>query len=281
MSNEGPSALRKRLAADAPLVMGVLNVTPDSFSDGGHFFGVDEAVAQAERMVSEGVDIIDIGGESTRPGAEPVTLDEERRRVLPVIEALAQRFDVPLSVDTSKPEIMTEAVAAGAAMVNDVRGLREPGALEAVAPLDAYVCVMHMKGDPQTMQQDPRYDDVVAEVGDHLEERIAACVGAGIARERIILDPGFGFAKNDQHNLVLFKHLPDLIARFADLPLLVGMSRKRTIGTILGNAPTEERLHGSVAVALMAAERGARIVRVHDVRPTKDALTVASAVWQA
>lgn len=281
MSNEGLSELRRRLAGDAPLVMGVLNVTPDSFSDGGQFFDVEDAVAQAERMVDEGADIIDIGGESTRPGAEAVTLEEERRRVLPVVEALAQRLSVPLSVDTSKPEIMREAVAAGAAMINDVRGLRASGALAAVAPLDAYVCIMHMKGEPQTMQNDPRYDDVVAEVGDHLEERVAACADAGIARERIVLDPGFGFAKNDQHNLALFKHLPELISRFPDLPMLVGMSRKRTIGAILGNVPTEERLHGSVAVALMAAERGARIVRVHDVRPTKDALTVAAAVWRA
>lgn len=281
MTNEGLSALQRRLAEDAPLIMGVLNVTPDSFSDGGRFFSVEQAVAQAERMVAEGADIIDIGGESTRPGAETVPLDEERRRVLPVVEALAQRLAVPLSVDTSKPEIMREVVAAGAAMINDVRGLREPGALEAVASLDAYVCVMHMKGEPQTMQNDPQYDDVVAEVGDYLEQRVASCTAAGIARERIVLDPGFGFAKNDQHNLTLFKHLPDVIARFADLPMLVGMSRKRTVGAILGNAPTEERLYGSVAVALMAAERGARIIRVHDVRPTKDALTVATAVWQA
>ncbi len=281
MGNEGLRALQKQLADDAPLVMGVLNVTPDSFSDGGHFFGAEEAVAQAERMVGEGADIIDIGGESTRPGAEPVALDEERRRVLPVVEALTQCLDVPLSVDTSKPEIMSEAVAAGAAMINDVRGLREPGALEAAAALDAYVCVMHMKGEPQTMQNDPQYDDVVTEVGDYLEQRVAACTAAGIARERIVLDPGFGFAKNDRHNLTLLKHLPELVARFEDLPLLVGMSRKRTIGTILGDVPAEERLHGSVAVALMAAERGARIVRVHDVRPTRDALTMASAVWQA
>ncbi len=281
MRNEGLLALRQRLARPEPLVMGVLNVTPDSFSDGGRYYGVDDAVAQAERMVAEGADIIDVGGESTRPGAEDVDLDEERRRVLPVVEALGQRVSVPLSVDTSKPEIMSEAVAAGAALINDVRGLRAPGAVEALAAIDVFVCLMHMKGEPRTMQDEPYYDDVVREVGDFLQERVTACTQAGMARERIVVDPGFGFAKNTEHNLTLLKHLDELIARFPDLPMLVGMSRKRTVGAILGDVPTEERLHGSVAVALMAAERGARIVRVHDVRPTKDALAIATAVWRA
>ena len=232
-------------------------------------------------MSEAGADIIDVGGESTRPGASGVDLDEERRRVLPVIEALGQRLTVPLSVDTSKPELMSEAVAAGAALVNDVRGLREPGALEAVAALDAFVCLMHMKGEPRTMQDDPQYDDVVAEVGDFLDARISACQRAGIARERLLVDPGFGFAKNNAHNLTLLRRLRELVDRFGDLPVLVGMSRKRTVGAILGNVPPEDRLYGSVAVALMAAERGARIVRVHDVRPTKDALAIAAAAWHA
>ncbi|MEX0607724.1 MAG: dihydropteroate synthase [Halofilum sp. (in: g-proteobacteria)] len=281
MKNEGLLALRARLAKPDPLVMGVLNVTPDSFSDGGRYLGIDDAVAQAERMVAEGADILDVGGESTRPGAADVALDEERRRVLPVVEALAQRVSVPLSVDTSKPELMSEAVAAGAALINDVRGLRAPGAIEALAAADVFVCLMHMKGEPRTMQEEPSYDDVVGEVGDFLEQRVAACTQAGLARARIVIDPGFGFAKNHTHNLILLRHLRDLGDRFPDLPMLVGMSRKRTVGAILGNVPTEERLHGSVAVALMAAERGARIVRVHDVKPTKDALAVASAVWCA
>lgn len=271
-------ALRERLAGDTPLVMGVLNVTPDSFSDGGRFFAPDEALAQAERMAAEGADIIDIGGESTRPGAQEVAPDVERRRVLPLVEALAQRLPVPLSIDTSKPELMTEAVAAGAALVNDVRALRAPGALEAVAAMDGVpVCLMHMQGEPRTMQAEPRYDDVVREVGDFLAERMQACVEAGIARERLIVDPGFGFGKTSAHNLTLLKHLDELAARLGR-PLLVGMSRKRTIGEVLDGAPPDARLHGSLAFAVMAVERGARIVRAHDVRPTREALALAAAV---
>lgn len=262
-----------------PLVMGVLNVTPDSFSDGGRFFDPDAAVAQAERMVAEGADILDIGGESTRPGAEDVPLDEERRRVLPLIEALAQRLPVPVSIDTSKPELMGEAVAAGAALVNDVRALAAPGALEAVAALEVPVCVMHMQGEPRSMQSDPRYDDVVTEVGDFLEARVRACVEAGIERDRIIVDPGFGFGKTTTHNMTLLHRLDRLVERLG-LPLLVGFSRKRSIGEILGGRPADERLHGSVAVAVLAAERGARIVRTHDVGPTSDALAVTRAMME-
>jgi len=260
--------------------MGVLNVTPDSFSDGGYFAAPDRAIAQAERMAEEGADIIDIGGESTRPGARDVPVDEERRRVLPVLETLADRVPVPLSVDTSKPDLMREAVAAGAALVNDVRALRGPGAVEAVAGLDVAVCLMHMQGEPRTMQSNPHYNDVTREVGDFLEQRVRACTDAGIARERIVVDPGFGFGKTLAHNLSLLKHLEELTQRLG-LPLLVGMSRKRMIGTVLGDVPAEERLHGSVAVATMAVERGARIVRAHDVRATRDGCLLAAAVREA
>lgn len=277
MKSEGLHTLQNRLSGGRPLIMGVLNVTPDSFSDGGRFVGIDAAIAQAERMVAEGADLVDVGGESTRPGAAAVGLDEERQRVLPLIEALGQRLSTPISVDTSKPELMAEAVAAGAALINDVRALREPGALEAAAALDAKVCLMHMQGEPRTMQNRPCYGDVVREVGDFLAARAEACVAAGIAQERIVMDPGFGFGKNTDHNLTLLNRLQTLAERL-EYPLLVGMSRKRTVGAILGNAPVEERLHGSIAVAVMAAERGARIIRVHDVGPTRDALALAAAV---
>lgn len=278
--SEGTRMLRERLASPGPLVMGVLNVTPDSFSDGGRFFDADTAVAHAERMAAEGADILDIGGESTRPGAEAVDLDGERRRVLPLVEALAARLSVPISIDTSKPELMVEAVAAGAALVNDVRALAAPGALEAVAALDVPVCVMHMQGEPRTMQSEPRYDDVVTEVGDFLEARVRACVEAGIGRERIVVDPGFGFGKTTAHNMTLLRHLDRLVERLG-LPLLVGFSRKRSIGEVLGGVPADGRLHGSLAVAVLAAERGARIVRTHDVGPTREALAVTRAVMEA
>lgn len=278
--SEGTRMLRARLASPGPLVMGVLNVTPDSFSDGGRFFDADTAMAHAERMGAEGADILDIGGESTRPGAEAVDLDEERRRVLPLVEALAARLAVPISIDTSKPELMAEAVAAGAALVNDVRALAAPGALEAVAALDVPVCVMHMQGEPRTMQSEPRYDDVVTEVGDFLEARVRACLEAGIGRERIIVDPGFGFGKTTAHNMTLLRHLDRLVERLG-LPLLVGFSRKRSIGEVLGGVPADARLHGSLAVAVLAAERGARIVRTHDVGPTREALAVTRAVMEA
>ncbi len=272
--------LRKRLARPEPLVMGVLNVTPDSFSDGGRYTEIDAAVARAQQMVEEGAELIDIGGESTRPGAEAVPLDEERRRVLPLLEALTERVAVPLSIDTSKPEIMTEAGAAGVALINDVRALQAPGALSAAAALDANVCVMHMQGEPRSMQTSPQYDDVVREVGDFLEERVAACIDAGIGRERIVVDPGFGFGKTLDHNLSLLRHLGTLVGRL-DLPLLAGMSRKRMIGTLAGGVPAEERLYGSLAAAVLAAERGARVLRVHDVRPTVEALAIVQATIEA
>lgn len=272
--------LRQRLAQPAPLVMGVLNVTPDSFSDGGRYTDIDAAVARAQQMAAEGADLIDIGGESTRPGAEAVSLDEERRRVMPLLEALAQRVDVPLSIDTSKPEIMTEAGAAGVALINDVRALAAPGALAAAARIEASVCVMHMQGEPRSMQASPYYEDVVREVGDFLEQRVTVCVDCGIGRERIVVDPGFGFGKTLEHNLSLLRHLQTIVTRLG-LPLLAGMSRKRMIGTLTGGAPADERLYGSLAAAVLAAERGARVLRVHDVRPTVEALAIARATIEA
>lgn len=263
---------RYRLALDRPLVMGIVNCTPDSFSGDG--LGVDHAraVAQAERFVAEGADLLDIGGESSRPGAQPVSEDEELRRVLPVIERLAGR-GVPLSVDTTKPEVMRRALAAGADMVNDICALREPGALEAVAACDAAVCLMHMQGDPRTMQQRPEYRDVVGEVSSFLAQRCAAARSAGIAAERIVIDPGFGFGKTVEHNLTLLRRLAELAA---DYPLLVGLSRKSLLGAITGREVTA-RQPASIAMALAAVVRGAAIVRVHDVAATRDAL----AVWRA
>ena len=267
--------LRARLAEPQPLVMGVLNVTPDSFSDGGRYLDFDAALAQAEALAEAGADVIDVGGESTRPGAEAVPLEEERQRVMPLVEALAPRLSVPLSVDTSKPELM-----AGAALINDVRALRAPGAIEALADADCLICLMHMQGEPRSMQTAPHYEDVVAEVGDFLVQRVEACVQGGIARERLLVDPGFGFGKTLAHNLVLLGGLEELVRRL-QLPLLAGMSRKRMIGTILGGRPADERLYGSVAVAVLAAERGARILRVHDVAPTRDALAVVTEMMAA
>lgn len=277
---DGIAKLRALLDEGRPLVMGSFNVTPDSFHDGGRYTGFDDAFAHARALVEEGADILDIGGESTRPGAEAVDLEEERRRVLPLLERVLTEFDVPVSVDTSKPELMREALAAGAAMINDVRALRADGAIDAVAPGDAFLCVMHMQGEPRTMQQSPHYDNVVTEVGDFLAERVAACTAAGIDPARLVVDPGFGFGKTLAHNLTLLRHLDRVTARF-EQPLLVGMSRKRMIGQVLGDAPTDERLFGSLAVAVMAVERGARIVRAHDVHATRDALALAAAVADA
>ncbi len=261
-----------------PRVMGILNLTPDSFSDGGLYVSPKAALDQAERMVREGADIIDVGGESTRPGAMAVTLEEERRRVLPVIETLSERLSVPISVDTSKPEIMVEAVQAGAGMINDVMALRAPGALAAAAETDVPICLMHMQGEPRTMQADPRYDDVIGELSEFFRSRIDACVSQGIGRHRIILDPGFGFGKTLGHNLSMLKDL----SRFSalGLPLLVGMSRKAMIGAVL-DKPVAERLIGSVAAALVAASKGAALIRVHDVGPTCDALRMLQAVNDA
>jgi dihydropteroate synthase len=262
------------LALDAPVVMGVLNVTPDSFSDSGLHADARAAVAHGLRMVEEGAAIVDVGGESTRPGAAPVDTAEELARVLPVIEALA-RHGVPLSVDTSKPEVMRAAVAAGAAMINDVRALRAPGALEAAAESGAAICVMHMQGEPRDMQADPSYADVVGEVRDFLVARVEACIAAGIAAERLCIDPGIGFGKRPEHNLELLRRLDELTR--GDLPVLVGVSRKSIVGRLTGRA-TGDRLAGSVALAALAAERGAAIVRAHDVAATVDAVRVGAAL---
>ncbi len=263
-----------RLSLERPLIMGVINITPDYFSDGGRFATRDAAIAQARRQIDEGADILDFGGESTRPGSDAVPLDEERRRILPVLDALRD-VPVPLSVDTQKPELMREAIAAGAAMINDINALRAPGALEAVAATDAGVCFMHMQGDPKTMQHDPHYDDVVAEVRAFLGERLAAARAAGMAGERLAIDPGFGFGKTLEHNLALLRHLRELGGLGA--ALVAGLSRKSPLGLITGRA-VDERVHASVAAMLMAVQRGAHIVRVHDVAATRDALMVLAAV---
>lgn len=257
-------------------VMGILNVTPDSFSDGGLFHVRDAALRHVEHMLAEGVDIIDVGGESTRPGAAPVAVQVELDRVVPVIEAIRARFTVPLSVDTSKPEVMQAAVAAGADLVNDVCALQEPGALEMCSRLEVPICLMHMQGQPRTMQQAPRYDDIVQDISQFFEGRIAACGLAGIARHRLILDPGFGFGKTLRHNIDLLRRLDEFAAM--NLPILVGLSRKSMIGGLLENRPVDGRLHGSVAAAVVAAMKGANIVRVHDVGATVDAMRLVNAV---
>ncbi len=252
-----------------PRVMGILNVTPDSFSDGGRFVAPDAATRQAERMLAEGADILDVGGESTRPGADAVSEAHELERVVPVIEHLRARFDVPISIDTSKPAVMRAAVAAGAAMINDVTALRAPQAIATAASLGVPLCLMHMQGEPRTMQRDPQYGDVVADIMAYLADRIAACEAAGIDRSRILIDPGFGFGKTLDHNLELLARLRAFAA--LGVPVLVGISRKSMLGAVTGRA-VDERLAASVAAALIAVERGAAIVRVHDVGPTVDAL---------
>lgn len=267
---------RFRIELTEPRVMGIVNVTPDSFADGGEHADAASALRHCERLLHEGAHILDIGGESTRPGAAPVPLAEELRRVMPVIER-AVRLPVLVSVDTSRPEVMTAAVAAGAHMVNDVRALTLPGALEAVAGTQAAVCVMHMQGSPGDMQDNPRYDDVVGEVAAFLAARVAACEQAGIARERIAVDPGFGFGKTLAHNLALLRNL-DVLAQ-SGLPVLVGLSRKRMIGALTGR-PVGERLPGSIAAAVVAVLRGACIVRAHDVAAAVDALRIVAAVTQ-
>ena len=263
------------LNLDEPRVMGVLNVTPDSFSDGGRFDRPDAAIDGAAAMVRDGAAIVDVGGESTRPGAEPVPVQQELDRVIPVVEALRARLPVPISVDTSKPEVIREAARAGAGLINDVYGLRREGAVEAAREAGVPVCLMHMQGEPQTMQERPHYDDVVAEVEGFLTARIAACEAGGIPRGRLLADPGFGFGKELEHNLRLLHELPRL--QQLGVPLLVGMSRKRMIGEVL-DAPLAERLHGSVAVATLAGWLGAAVVRAHDVRPTVEALAMVAAV---
>ena len=257
--------------------MGVVNVTPDSFSDGGRYHDPGAAIAHGRRLIAEGADILDIGGESSRPGADPVTEEEELRRVLPVLEGLAD-CGVPLSVDTVKPAVMGRAIAAGAAMINDIAALQAPGALEAMAASDAAVVLMHMQGEPRTMQAAPIYGDVVADVKEFLAQRVAAAQTAGIALERIVVDPGFGFGKRVEHNLELLRHL-DRLAEL-ELPVLVGLSRKSTLGALTGR-PVDQRLPASVAAALIAAAKGAKILRVHDVAATRDALAVWTAVQGA
>jgi dihydropteroate synthase len=265
----------RTLALDVPAVMGILNVTPDSFSDGGLHLNRQAAIAAGLRMVEEGAAIVDVGGESTRPGAAAVSVQQEIERVVPVIEALAARADAVISVDTSKPAVIEAALRAGAHLVNDVRALRTPGALAAAAAYDAAVCVMHMQGEPATMQADPRYVDVVAEVSEFLRARAEACLGAGIARDAICVDPGIGFGKTYQHNLDLLRKQ----SVFTDLgyPLLIGVSRKAVIGIMTGR-PAAERKVGSAVVAAFAVQAGASIIRAHDVAATVDAVRVAVAL---
>ncbi len=264
------------LVLDRPRVMGIVNVTPDSFSDGGAHDTLEAAVAHGLRLAEEGADILDIGGESTRPGAAEVSLEEELRRTIPVIERLAQQIALPISIDTSKPEVMRAAVAAGAGMINDVYALRREGALDMAASLGVPVVLMHMQGEPRSMLESPQYDDVVAEVHRFLAERIFSAEMAGIAKKKIVVDPGFGFGKNTQHNLQLLAHLD----RFAELgvPVLAGLSRKRTIGELTGRDDPRERVSGSVAAHLIAAQRGAKLLRVHDVAATVDAIKVWNAL---
>ncbi len=257
------------LSLERPHVMGILNVTPDSFSDGGHFNQLERAMTHARQMVAEGATLIDIGGESTRPGAPDVSEQEELDRVLPVVEHMVRELDVMISLDTSKAAVMREGCAAGAHLINDVRALLEPGALAAAAAADVPVCLMHMQGQPRTMQAEPHYDDLLGEVRAFFDERIAACLTAGIAREQLLLDPGYGFGKTLAHNYQLLAQQESLLDY--QLPLLVGMSRKSMIGNLLGR-PVDERLAGSLACALVGMQRGARIIRVHDVRATMDAL---------
>ena len=258
--------------------MGILNVTPDSFSDGGQHVGVDAALRHAERMIAAGATLVDVGGESTRPGARAVSPIEELERVAPVVEAIARELDVVISVDTSTPAVIRESARLGAGLINDVRSLSRDGALDAAADTGLPVCLMHMQGEPSNMQNDPRYDDVTAEVLAFLRERMAVCVAAGIAAERIVLDPGFGFAKNLSHNLSLFKHIGQLHA--LGRPLLVGVSRKSMIGQTLGR-DVAHRLSGSLALAALAVANGARILRVHDVAETVDVVRMIAAVQAA
>lgn len=257
------------LSLERPHVMGILNVTPDSFSDGGHFNQLERAMTHARQMVAEGATLIDIGGESTRPGAPDVSEQEELDRVLPVVEHMVRELDVMISLDTSKAAVMREGCVAGAHLINDVRALLEPGALAAAAAADVPVCLMHMQGQPRTMQAEPHYDDLLGEVRAFFDERIAACLTAGIAREQLLLDPGYGFGKTLAHNYQLLAQQESLLDY--QLPLLVGMSRKSMIGNLLGR-PVDERLAGSLACALVGMQRGARIIRVHDVRATMDTL---------
>ncbi|MBQ0743973.1 MAG: dihydropteroate synthase [Pseudomonas sp.] len=259
-------------------VMGILNTTPDSFSDGGQYQQLDAALRHVERMLEEGATLIDVGGESTRPGADPVSVDQELQRVVPVVEAVKARFDTIVSVDTSTPEVMRSGAAVGAGLINDVRALLRSGALEAAAQSGLPVCLMHMRGDPKNMQDAPRYESIIEEVGRFLSERVEACEQAGIPRERLLLDPGFGFGKTLEHNLELFAQMQLLQPQ--GLPLLVGVSRKSMIGQLL-QRPVEQRLAGGLALASLAVARGARIIRAHDVAATVDAVRMTEAVLAA
>ena len=268
----------RTLDLSRPQVMGILNVTPDSFSDGGRYNRIDAALRHAEQMLEAGAAIIDVGGESTRPGAPPVSAEEELQRVAPVVEQLVCRLDALVSVDTSSPALMREAALLGAGMINDVRSLSRDGALQAAAQGNLAVCLMHMQGEPQTMQDSPQYDDVTTAVRTFLADRVAACEAAGIARERLLIDPGFGFAKTLAHNLSLFRHMQAL--HDLHLPLLVGVSRKSMIGKVLGRE-VGQRLAGSLALAALAVQQGAHILRVHDVAETVDVLRMLEAVAEA
>ena len=268
----------RKVTLDRPRIMGVLNVTPDSFSDGGQWLGADEAIRHALRMQGEGADMVDVGGESTRPGAQAVSLQQELDRVIPVIKALAEQLTVPVSIDTSKPEVMREAVAAGAGMINDVFALQHDGAVEAAADLAVPVCLMHMQGEPRVMQHNPGYADVACEVRQFLLKRAKHCEGSGILPENIVLDPGFGFGKTLQHNIKLFHSLAPLVE--TGYPVLIGVSRKAMIGQ-LTDRETADRMPGSVTAAALAVLQGVAIVRVHNVAETRDALNVATALWPA
>lgn len=268
----------RQLDLSQPRIMGVLNVTPDSFSDGGSFFDRDKALAQGLRLWHEGADIIDIGGESTRPGAADVSVQQELDRVIPLIERLEDGCPLPISIDTSKPEVMQAAVTAGAAIINDVYALQRPGALAMAAQLRVPVCLMHMQGEPRTMQQAPCYTDLFGEISGFFQARIEACTAAGIARQRLLLDPGFGFGKTLEHNLRLLAGLKTFTG--LGQPLVVGLSRKSMLGALLDDAPTGERLAASLAAGLLAVQRGANILRVHDVKATRDALRVIQAIHE-
>ena len=274
-SNFEFSCGKYQLKLNRPHVMGIVNVTPDSFSDGGKFSSTDMAVEHALKLIAEGADILDVGGESTRPGAHPVSLDEELSRVIPVIETLSKLTTVPISIDTYKPEVMRQAIVAGADIVNDVRALQEPGALDVVAKSQAGVCLMHMQGTPQTMQLEPNYEDVVAEVKQFLIDRMNIAIRHGIVKNRILIDPGFGFGKTRAHNISLIQHLDAL--NVIDQPLLVGLSRKSVLGAITGGDEVQ-RLYASIAASVISAMKGAKILRVHDVKATVDALKVVAAI---
>lgn len=267
----------KILDLTQPCIMGILNVTPDSFSDGGRFFDPASAIAKARQMVQEGASIIDVGGESTRPGAQAVEVSEEIRRVIPIVKALHGELDVVISIDTCKPEVMTQSVEAGAGMINDVNALRADGAISTAADLQVPVCLMHMQGDPRSMQHEPKYNNVVAEIQKFLHVRIQNCVDAGISRSQLIVDPGFGFGKTLSHNLQLMRQLSEF--KTLQVPLLVGLSRKSMIGMIL-ERPVDQREYGSIALASLAIWQGASILRVHDVRGTMDAMKVCRAVLE-